>query len=371
MQSLEGKKCLASIALFSEICKKDYDIYRTLSEFIKDLVAVHNLHHFTALEIKRSLKDYYGFIIPENVIKNSIRKLFEFIELREHTYHVIKKIVISTKLADRQKEVDSINKKVVDEIVLYIESRQKRKLNSSEKVCVFESLYNFLLDGGFASDPFTKMISSYVIGNSKDAEFLSLLNTIKEGVLLFSGFQYSPEEYSKHTWEYPLSLYFDTEILFSLYGFNGDLYKSLVCELLELIQKINIHSNKRTGSNIIELHYFEEIENEINEFFRTACGILNYEDRPFQKTNAMKNIVNGCDTQVDVLKKKALFFEKLNSYGFQCDRNDYYKVECHQFNIESSEIVEEIIDEMATKYDRKNIEYGINILNKISILRQS
>jgi hypothetical protein len=370
MQTIEQKKCLASIALFGEISKKNYDIYITLSIFIRYLIAQNKLYDFSALEIKRDLSTSFGFSIPENVIKNALKRFSGEVILNNKRYHVVKKVDLGINFDERQIEISMHQANVVENINKYIESKYKRLLNTTEKEAVFNSIYNFLLDGGYSTDIYTKYISSYVIENSENKELIASLNIVKEGVLLFSGFQYSPEEYSKNTWNFPLVLYFDTEILFSLYGFNGELYKTLVLELIELINKVNKKSLKETSVKIIKLKYFDEIKNEIDTFFRAAISIIKCEDRPVQRTQAMKNVINGCETHVDVLRKKALFFEKLESYGFEHDTEDYYKLEYHQYNIESKEIIEQIFAEYESRYSKVEMEYGMNLLNKISILRR-
>jgi hypothetical protein len=196
------------------------------------------------------------------------------------------------------------------------------------------------------------------------------LNIIKEGVLIYSAFQYTPEEYSKNTWAEELILYFDTELLFSIYGFNGKLYQSLLEELLNLIRKINETSMKKKKGNIIELRYFNEIESEINRYFNAAIAIVKSgRNIEFQKTTAMLSILNGCDDISEIMEKKALFFNKLKYYGFEQDREEYYEESNQEFNIMSKEGYNQILLEYPL-YEPAKIDDNIRLLNKVAILRK-
>jgi len=196
------------------------------------------------------------------------------------------------------------------------------------------------------------------------------LNSIKEGVLIYSAFQYTPEEYSNETWTDELVLYFDTKLLFSIYGFNGELFKNTILELMELIKAINEHSIKRQGNKIIKLMYFSEIKKEVDYYFKSAQDILERNIDPFVYKSAMISILNCCSNITDVIEKQSLFYSKLNFLGFECDDYDYFQEERnYKFNLLSDEMIKNFA-KVYNHYNIQDIEENAKFLNKINILRR-
>jgi DNA polymerase III delta prime subunit len=225
--TLEGKKCLSAIALFRELVKKNLDIYATLAEFIKYCIYEKSLHSFSVFEIKEALVINFGFSIPEIVIKNAIKRISE-VNSYERNYIVKEKIIFREDFENRRKIIDENHKRIITEINNYISNRLKRDITESEKEEIFNTFFIILIQKKSISNQYSKYISFFIIENEKNEDMIKSLNIIKEGVLIYSAFQYTPEEYSKNTWTEELILYFDTELLFSIYGLNGKLYQSLL-----------------------------------------------------------------------------------------------------------------------------------------------
>ena len=78
----------------------------------------------------------------------------------------------------------------------------------------------------------------------------------------------------------------------------------------------------------------------------------------------MKKIVEGCDTESDVITKKVEFKKLIKQYGIiQAKEYDYYNERNHQYNLENMDLAERYsITEDKRRY--------INHLNYISILRK-
>ena len=119
-------------------------------------------------------------------------------------------------------------------------------------------------------------------------------------------------------------------MLFSLYGFNGEIYKKLAQDLYDQIKIAN------AGAQRITLRYFSDVKKEIENFFTSAELIVDGKQILFD-TVAMKAIINGCSTSGDVKIKKADFYHKLQySYGIiEDDRASYYEAADDQYNLES------------------------------------
>ena len=104
----------------------------------------------------------------------------------------------------------------------------------------------------------------------KNKKYKKALNNAKEGLVLYSVLQYTPEEFSTLKSYNKLTLYLDIEIIFSLAEYNGKLSQEIVVDLMTLIKDANRKSTKHDKMNIINLFYFEEIEKEIDNYFFAA-----------------------------------------------------------------------------------------------------
>lgn len=136
----------------------------------------------------------------------------------------------------------------------------------------------------------------------------------------------------------PLTLYLGTEILFSLAGYNGEIFHQFACDFFEQVRLANTGATPK-----IVLRYFADIKKEIDDFFNIACEIVEGKRYRLLDKPAMKAITNGCNTSADVDIKKSDFYHLLQfSFGIAEDpNNDYYGEEFFSSNLESFDYEDE------------------------------
>ena len=128
-----------------------------------------------------------------------------------------------------------------------------------------------------------------------------------------------------------------TEILFSLCGYNGEIFLQFAKDFYEQIKKANLGDKKK-----IELRYFAVIKKEIEDFFNIASDIVEGKKMLSPDKPAMKIITDGCRSVADVMIKKSDFYYKLQQYGIKEDSQDnYYEKQFFSTNLESNEYTEE------------------------------
>jgi hypothetical protein len=76
-ETLLGKKCMASIAVFGELAKKNMDVYDTLAEFIRYCIREKKLHSFSIHDIKQRLISEFDFTVPDPIIRNGLKRIKE------------------------------------------------------------------------------------------------------------------------------------------------------------------------------------------------------------------------------------------------------------------------------------------------------
>lgn len=302
--------------------------YQILAEFIQYIIIKSNLHSFTAIEMKNRLFEVFGFYIPEAVVRTTVRGL-QFIKTENSIYHVNQIALKDNSVFEEMKAVAEANN--TDIIDLLIAFAQETNPSSAIWVdALTQEFIAYLLDDQqtTAAGKYTDLIGRFILKNESDVKIQSVLTAIREGSILYIGLNHNISETG--SLRKPLTLFLGTEVLFSLYGYNGEIYKQLAQDLYDQIKAANV------GSKRITLRYFSEVKKEIEDFFTSAELIVDGKQLLFD-TVAMKAIINGCSTAGDVKVKKADFFHVLQcSYGImEDDRSSYYENTDDQYNLES------------------------------------
>lgn len=199
-------------------------------------------------------------------------------------------------------------------------------------------------------------ISSFIIKKSDDKKITEYLNSVREGVILYTGLNYNIDEIG--SLKKDLTLYLDMEVLFDIYGYNGEVFQSLALDLFKLARDANSKEKR------IRLRYFEETKTEIDLFFAKAEEIV--KGKVLLKDNvAMKAITNGCQDVSDISDRKADFYTKLRySYGIiQDDRDSYYYKSDIAANLEWTFSEEEKKDQ--------EVQFAVKMISHINKLRNN
>ena len=302
--------------------------YQILAEFIQYIIIKSNLHSFTAIEMKNRLFEVFGFYIPEAVVRTTVRGL-QFIKTENSIYHVNQIALKDNSVFEEMKAVaEANNTDIIDLLIAFAQ-----ETNPSSAIwadALTQEFIAYLLDDQqtTAAGKYTDLIGRFILKNESDVKIQSVLTAIREGSILYIGLNHNISETG--SLRKPLTLFLGTEVLFSLYGYNGEIYKQLAQDLYDQIKAANV------GSKRITLRYFSEVKKEIEDFFTSAELIVDGKQLLFD-TVAMKAIINGCSTAGDVKVKKADFFHVLQcSYGImEDDRSSYYENTDDQYNLES------------------------------------
>ena len=356
--NLKTASILASFATLKSLSdeKKFKNSYQLLREFIIYVIIKDSIYSFSAVEMKNKLKEHFCFFIPEAVIKTSLKNM-SGLSLEKGIYYVSMGKINSESLFEvKKKEADEYNSCIIKYLSDYIASRTNYAIIDEEVLT--KELINFLIDDtSFASSKYTDFISEFVLKNEHDKDIQEGLNRIREGSILYMGLSCNIREIGSIT--KPLILYLGTEILFSLIGYNGEIYQQFANDFYEQVRIANSGDQKK-----IFLRYFSDIKREIDDFFKTAEEIVEGKKRHLLDKTAMKAIINGCKTSADVEVKKSDFYYKLQySYGITEDPTDnYYDEKYFLSNLESSEC-----DEDDDKNEKKEI--ALKLISNINKLR--
>lgn len=357
----EDNKLLASLVVFRELYNSEKDVYGIISIFLNDLIKLKNLYSFSLNEITNSLNDTFEFDIPEAVVRTALGRL-SFIEKKQGDYLVTDITKINNQnIENKQKDIQSNNKSIIESLYTYIENEKKSNLSVKDKEQISHSFCSFLLDIN-NGDEFIEYITSYILENESNVAFKKQLNLIREGVILYSGIKYNNNLNDLGSWRTELTIFIDTEILFHLAGYNGELYQNLANDFFSYVREINHKAKKK----LIKLKYFEDVKKDIEKFFTKAKYLLEGNEKPNPDITAMVSILNGCERASDVLEKKSDFYTLLKSKTIEEDNyNDYFETENYNYNIVNQDIIDKVSEEL-----KKDAAPFLRYLNYVSIRRK-
>lgn len=222
--------------------KKYNNPYKILIEFIKFSLEQHGIQEFTINDIKMLLKEDYEFNLPVAVIQNSLKYIKH--QQTNCNYRIKRK---DLKLDDIIKE-HSKNIQAHKELLLQLEEFGKNYygLSKDEISELYQQFYNYMISNNYECK-YSEIISSFIIRSKSDNAMITILDSIKKGVILYSGLTNQLEDLGFI--EQKLILYLDTAVLFNLYGLNGENFKEITSDIL----------NYRKSANKKELKLFLNI----------------------------------------------------------------------------------------------------------------
>jgi len=364
----EESKCLASLAVFRELYNNEKDIYGIICEFLKEIITAQAKHQFTLTEITALLNETYDFKIPEAVVSTSLNRFKNALTKSSGLYTVADYATfnITGKLTNKHNEIKNNNETIICNLFKFIEAVKKTTLTEDERTKITHSFCSFIIDET-TSQEFSDYISSYIVKEKQNANFTSQLNTIKEGVVLYTGLKYNSSLNELGSWNTKLTIFLETEILFHFAGYNGQLYQILFNDLFSLIKEINQASLRKTNKRLIHLKYFSEVKNEIEGFFKKAEYIVQGRDKANPSKTAMTTILDGCKTPADVVVKKSNFYEFLKrNLILEDDYPNYYSTHNHKYNIED----QDLLKDLSKKIGVDDLSSYLKYLNFINIHRK-
>ena len=350
--------------------------YQVLQEFITYIIANEHLFSFSALGMKNKLKETFGFEIPESVVKKSLKHM-TYILAENGLFYVSNHEIKNNDFFDSAMHIaNDDNMFVFDALLKFVYSKSNNEILDEEKLA--QSLISFLLDNQYKNveNTYIDLVSEFVLSNEHDSKIQNGLNSIREGSILYLGLM--NDIHDTGSLLNPLTIFLGTEILFSLYGFNGEVHQKIAKDFLELV----IFANKREKK--ISLRFFAETKREIEAYFGIAKLIVEKKQSLIIDKPAMRFIINGCKTGSDVVEKESDFFHLLRyTYGITEDeKKAYYNPEDAKYNLEEVIKNDDAIDGLRFvshinklrkgKIFRNNLdsEY-IYVTNAGEVLRQS
>jgi hypothetical protein len=348
--NMDNHRLLASAALFRGMYSQKLDQYDVLADFIKATVTLHNLHTFDVTMCTAFLKQDFGFDIPEAVVRNCMKS-----KLKQQFRRIpggpdwerLDGFSPSPRLEHSFAESHRAQEGLTRELIRHAEEQCKRMLTEDEKAKLTDDFIAHLKGAPRQNQNFP-YIGHFILSLEKDSTAKQILEDTRQGLILFDGLRYSAEHRGANLTT-NLTIFVDTEILFSAVGYHGELRQQLFQDFLSLVTDVNEKAKKNDGK--IFLRYFDETDREVQNYFDAAIAIVEKQARLEPNKQAMRSIVNGCAGGADVIAKKVRFMNQLATFKIRKeeDRNYY---DPPTYNIESQSSVAALINELGCDPDR-------------------
>lgn len=362
------KRCLASLATFSQLHNEKKDIFDVIAGYVKAIICQHNLSYFTLQDMVAKLHDDCGFIIVAAVVRTVLKskKLSTYIRYdpasEVYNIHADNEVKISiSDYACRNREATDNNNRMFELLHDYALENHNGYCEA-EKNDLAQAACYFLIDKD-VDTRYSATISSFFLRYKDNSHINTICHSIREGMLFLTGLNYNTKEVVEEL-DCDLTIYLCTEILFHAAGYNGELFRRLFNDFHKQVDdynaRISRHGNKKGR---IHLAYFTKIADEVERYFSMAESVVRREIPMNYSHTALRTIIHDCSDADHVLTKKSEFYSHIKGLGIErCaepDINDY------NYNIISKEDLDKVsIDKEEDAYT------SLELLNYINYLRR-
>lgn len=362
---MEDQRLLASVALFRKLYDNKKDSYDVLAEFLRASININCSWNFTVDDCSDNLKKSFGFKIPTAVIKSCLRRRMKGeIELSRGIFTTTEKFQKSESLHSEISAAQTEQETIIKQLVDFVVDLGKKTLCPTEEQQLRTDFHQYFL-GGLKPGKNHVYISQFILKNSKYSDFTEKLNHLEEGLILYQGIEYSPDIGQINSWRENFTIYLDTEILFWAIGYDGELFKTIFTEFIDLVREMNL---KASNDSKITIKYFPETRQEVDSFFKAAEHIITGGRFSDPSRTAMQHLLKGCRAPSDIIEKKVVFYSSLTKLKiYEEKEHNYY--DPPDYNCESSDLLNQLTQEFPDVSNDK-IANSLKFFTKINYLRK-
>ena len=200
---------------------------------------------------------------------------------------------------------------------------------------------------------------------------------MSSGLISYNGLSYTDSAGNSGAWTDKLTIYLDTEFLFSCAGYNDPYLHDVFQELDDLIKEINSSYRRRTKrqDNLVDLRYLKDTRDVYLSLINSAKGYIDSKGAPPDPSKrALVKIISESATVFDVDTHRAKIDTAIKDiYNIQYDDRDYSNfVTDRRFIIFDESTVTSLSHDFNPKNDdttSRKIDYYARIYTIINGLR--
>lgn len=311
---------LASIALFGIYRNKNWDTYDLVSQYISAVIANKGYHSFTSEVIQANLKELFQIDIPKGVINSVCRNRIEGLSLNKGVFSCeqIPKDEI-------EKEYDDLLS-LYDDLFALLVSFVKKETGEYESQVIKDRFTDYLVDGSTLDNRLNNLFAAFIASNQESQDIRHKIDVLSSGLISYNGLRYTESAGNSGAWTDRLTIYLDTEFLFSCAGYNDNYPQAVFDEFYGLVNEINTSYRRRTkkDDNLVELKYLKETRDVYLALINSAKSIIDTKAAPDPSKKALVKIVSESASVFDVDTHRARIDSAIkDKYHIQYDDKDY------------------------------------------------
>lgn len=353
-------KRISAFATFKDFADKETSLFHVLDLFMAYTADVNRRKLLSADEMVDLLFNEFEFKIYPAVVKKILRKSQYFIRLDKNYQRNDK--ILAEGFCENIKEEECTESILIQEMISFVENETLEKLTEEESQKLAHDFCLYLLDKTISDTNYFGLISKFLLSKGEDKKTIQTLNKIKAGMVLYNGITYESDDPNTSSWSEKITLILNTDVLFSIAGYNGELCQRCGDDFLELVK----FANRGNEESLIRLRYLEMTMDEIINYFDKAKDIVKGRSVRVPNATAMKNIVEKCKSPSDVAIEFGRFKDLLSELTIESQPCHYSfdSLKDTNFNIERIDALSEVSPENENEAFK-----DWELLNRISFLR--
>lgn len=311
---------LASIALFGIYRNTNQDTYDLVAQYISAVIAQKEYERFKTDAIQSDLKELFQIDIPIGVINSVCKNRIEGLSLSKGVFTCsrIPKDEIEKEYAELTANYD--------ELFALLIAFVNKETTEYDGQTIKSRFSDFLIDGGIPETKLNNLFAAFIAGNQESKDIRQKIDLLSSGLISYNGLSYTDSAGNSGAWTEKLTIYLDTEFLFSCAGYNDPYLHDVFQELYELVKEINISYRRRTKKldNLVELKYLNDTREVYLSLFNSAKGYIDSKGAPDPSKRALVKIISESTTVFDVDTHRARIDTAIKDiYNIQYDDRDY------------------------------------------------
>lgn len=312
---------LASIALFGIYRNTNQDTYDLVAQYISAVIAQKEYERFKTDTIQSDLKELFQIDIPIGVINSVCKNRIEGLSLSKGVFTCsrIPKDEIEKEYAELTANYDDL----FSLLITFVNKDTAEYDDQSIK----NRFADFLIDGSIPETKLNNLFAAFIAGNQESKDIRQKIDLLSSGLISYNGLSYTDSAGNSGAWTDKLTIYLDTEFLFSCAGYNDPYLHDVFQELNDLIKEINSSYRRRTKrqDNLVDLRYLKDTRDVYLSLINSAKGYIDSKGAPPDPSKrALVKIISESATVFDVDTHRAKIDTAIKDiYNIQYDDRDY------------------------------------------------
>lgn len=360
---------LASIALFGIYRNKNLDTYDLVAQYISAVIAQKQYNTFKPDTMQSDLKELYQIDIPIGVIRSVCKNRIEGVSLENKEF--ICDLLPKDEIEKEYTELKIGYEELFTSLISFVQKESEGYNDQTIK----DSFADYLVEGSIGDSKLNNLYAAYISSNQSDKETRQKIDLLSSGLISYNGLVFTDTAGTSGAWTDKLTIYLDTEFLFSCSGYNGDYSQAVFQELYDIVNEINLSYRRRTKKedNLIVLKYLKDTRERYLALVNSAKTYVEHKGSPDPSKRALIKIISESTSVFDVDAHRAKIDTAIkDTYHIQYDDTEYTYGTDRQFVLFDKETVTSLAKDYNPEQDKsttKKIDYYARVYTIINGLR--